>query len=402
MKIENIQAVEASDSRKRPTLDVSVNGEHFLVPSGASTGSHEALELRDTDGVGVTQAINNVNEVIASELVGKTFASQQELDQALISLDGTDNKSRLGANAILGVSGAFARASAKEKGVELWQYLQTLSSARSTKVVPNLYMNLVNGGLHAKTKLAFQEYHIVPQVADVSEALEIGKNILEKLREIVVTRYGEERLIFGDEGGIALPETDVEVPLQLLAEVCDRAGLGSSVRFALDVAASSFFKEGVYQIGEQYLTSEEMHELYKRLIGKYNLLSVEDPFAEEDFSNFAKLQSDHPELVVVGDDLTVTNVGLIEKAISQKSISGVIIKMNQIGTVTETVRAIDLAHKNNIKCIVSHRSGETLDTFIADLAYAFQVFGLKSGAPHPKERLVKYDRLIQICNPNHR
>ena len=257
-------------------------------------------------------------------------------------------------------------------------------------------MNLINGGKHAKNDLAFQEYHIVPDTEDVAEAVEIGIKIQNTLKEIILTKLGEESLVLGDEGGFAPKITDIREPLILLNEAIEKNNLKGKVRLALDVAASSFFENNSYKIGGENVFKDELMEIYKSLIAEFNLLSIEDPFEEEDFESFRKLKEENEGLLVVGDDLTVTNIARLKEAIEKGSINAMIIKPNQIGTLSETLATMKLARENNIELIVSHRSGETDDDFIADLSYAFGCFGLKSGAPMKPERKVKYDRLKAI------
>jgi len=406
--IEKIEAREIFDSRDNPTIEVSVfaggvSGS-FSVPSGASTGIHEAHELRDADGKGVKDAVLKVNNLIAENLVGKDVLNQKEIDKIMIELDGTLNKNNLGGNSMIGVSIACAKVAAKISGQEVFEYLQALedikpshsTSSGQAQKVPYLYMNLINGGKHAKNDLAFQEYHIVPDTEDVAEAVEIGIKIQNTLKEIILTKLGEESLVLGDEGGFAPKITDIREPLILLNEAIEKNNLKGKVRLALDVAASSFFENNSYKIGGENVFKDELMEIYKSLIAEFNLLSIEDPFEEEDFESFRKLKEENEGLLVVGDDLTVTNIARLKEAIEKGSINAMIIKPNQIGTLSETLATMKLARENNIELIVSHRSGETDDDFIADLSYAFGCFGLKSGAPMKPERKVKYDRLKAI------
>ncbi|MFA5934091.1 MAG: enolase C-terminal domain-like protein [Candidatus Paceibacterota bacterium] len=393
-KIEKIFAEEMKDSRGNSTIKVTMFSsgifDSFSVPSGASTGVHEAYVL-ETD-----KAIENVNTIIASALVGQDIENQKEIDEILIQLDGTKNKNRLGGNAIIGVSIACAKTAAKVKGIEVYEYLRSLEDIKSSRKVPFLYMNLVNGGKHAKNNLAFQEYHIVPITDDIGEVVEIGIKIQNSIREIILEKYGEESLVLGDEGGYAPKIIDIREPLLILNEAIGKNNLQNKVRLALDVAASSFYEDGIYKIENKNVTKEELMDIYKELISEFNLLSIEDPFDEEDFESFAQLKTQNPNLKVVGDDLTVTNVGRVKEAIQKGSINAMIIKPNQIGTLSETLETMKLARENNIELIVSHRSGETDDDFIADLVYAFGCYGLKSGAPQKPERRIKYDRLKKI------
>lgn len=403
-KITKILAEEIKDSRGNPTLKVSVFvgdvSASFSVPSGASTGAHEAHELRDVDGKGVKDAVMKVNNLIAGVLVGKEVFDQKEIDQAIIDLDGTPNKDNLGGNSMIGVSIACAKVAAKVSKQEVFEYLRTITKMKSSRKIPYLYMNLINGGKHAKNDLAFQEYHIVPDTEDVNEAVEMGIKIQHSLKEIIKKELGEESLVLGDEGGFAPKISDIKKPLEFLVEAIKQNYLLGKVYLALDVASSSFYntERGFYTVDGKNISKEDLLNIYNSLIKEFNLFSIEDPFDEEDFEGFKELKDLNDNLIVVGDDLTVTNKILLGQAIEKGSINAMIIKPNQIGTLTETLETMQLARKNNIELIISHRSGETDDDFIADLAYAFGCFGLKSGAPEKIERKVKYDRLKLITN----
>ncbi|MFA7285743.1 MAG: enolase [Candidatus Paceibacterota bacterium] len=398
--IEKIYAEEILDSRGNPTLLVNVfsSGKHasFAVPSGASTGINEAHELRDKDGKGVRDAIHKVNNIIAPMLVGFDIFNQSKIDLKMISMDGTKNKKVLGGNSILGVSIAVAKVAALVKGVPLHEYLKTLSDISPSHRVPYLYMNLINGGKHADNELAFQEYHIVPFVDDASLSIEIGIKIDSILRDIIQKELGDESVLLGDEGGFAPKLKSIRTPLEYLKQAISLSPYQDKVGIALDVAASSFYEDGFYMIDGEKKNAEELQGLYSELIKEFNIFSIEDPFNEDDFENFNKLKNAHPDLVVIGDDLTVTNKILLHQAIKQDAVNGIIIKPNQIGTLSETLETMKLASFHKVKIIISHRSGETNDDFIADLAFAFGTFGLKSGAPTKTERMVKYNRLINI------
>lgn len=399
-KITKIIAEEIKDSRGNPTLKVTVwlgdKFDSFSVPSGASTGIHEAHELRDEDGKGVQNAIDKVNNVIAKALIGQDILNQKEIDRIMIELDGTANKDNLGGNAMIGVSIACAKVAAKVSNVEIFEHLCTLMEIKPSRRIPHLYMNLINGGKHAKNDLAFQEYHIVSDTDDASEAVDIGIKIQNSLKEIIEKELGEDSLVLGDEGGFAPKISDIRKPLEYLSKAIKENNLEDKVRLALDVASSSFYKDGKYRVDGKEVSAEELMSIYNSLITEFNLLSIEDPFDEEDFESFRKLKENQNNLIVVGDDLTVTNEVLLKEAIEKNSINAMIIKPNQIGTLTETLETMHLARENDVGLIVSHRSGETDDDFIADLAYAFGCFGLKSGAPLKPERKLKYDRLIKI------
>lgn len=401
-KIKSISAEKILDSRGNPTVSVTVEASggsgSFSVPSGASTGTFEANEIKD-----ISRVINNIETKISPKLLGMDVTDQESIDEALINLDGTENKSNLGGNATIGVSIACAKAAAKSLGQELFEYLNGLSEIKPSRSVPFLFMNLINGGKHAHSKLPFQEYHVVPQTESIEEALDMGTTIFKALREKIDKEMSPSFSNVGDEGGATVDigqtiETDdVFIPLTLLSDTIDKLGLKGKVRLAMDVAASSFFKNGSYVIGKN-LNSQELHEIYREMLSKYDIMSIEDPFSEDEFDAFAQILRENDGLYIVGDDLTVTNTKRLEMAIAAKSINAIIIKPNQIGTLTETLNTMKLARDNDIECIISHRSGETGDDFIADLAYAFRCFGLKSGAPNRGERVTKYNRLQHITS----
>lgn len=407
--ISKISAEEISDSRGNPTIKVMVwvgdASGSFSVPSGASTGIHEAHELRDPDGKGVKNAIDNVNRVIAPVLTGKNILDQKELDRIMLELDGTPNKNKLGGNAIIGVSVACAKTAAKVSGKETFEYLRTLKEIKPSRKTPYLFMNLLEGGKHTGNILAFQEYHVVPDTENISEAVDIGIKIQNSLKEIIMKDLGVDSVVLGDEGGFAPKISDVRKPLLYLNEAIKQNNLSGKVRLALDVAASSFYENGLYKVDNKDITKEELMGIYDSLISEFNFISIEDPFDEEDFESFGKLKDKNTHvtagqasLLVVGDDLTVSNSALLRKAIEKGSINAMIIKPNQIGTLTETLETMRLARENGIELIVSHRGEETDDDFIADLAFAFNCFGLKAGSPLKPERMVKYKRLMQITN----
>ncbi len=399
--IDKILAKEIKDSRGNGTIEVEVSSGQFsgsfAVPSGASTGRHEAHELRDADGKGVTTVIKNINELIAPKLVGKNIFNQLEIDNILLSLDGTPNKDKLGGNALIGVSIACAKTASRVAGREVYEYLRTLADIKPSRQIPYLFMNLVEGGKHADNGLAFQEYHIVPMVDSVEEALQIGKSINETLKEIIISDLGSDSTKLGDEGGFAPMVRDIEKPLVYLTQAIVENNLKSKVKLAMDVAGSAFFENEKYLVDGNSLSKEDLLSIYKSLVEEFDILSIEDPFHEEDFESFKYLKEHYQDLLVVGDDLTVSNQELLQKAIDAGSVSALIIKPNQIGTLSETLATMKLARENNIDIIVSHRSGETLDDFIADLAYAFGCYGLKAGAPTKEERMVKYKRLVEIA-----
>ncbi len=399
-RITHIDAEEIRDSRGNPTLKVTVHAEAvrgiFSVPSGASTGSHEAKELRDADG-GMDRAIAGIKDMLAPTLTGLNVDDQRAIDGKLLMQDGTTQKTRYGGNAILGISAACARAAAAACGLELYAYLRTLADIAPSQAVPRLFMNYINGGKHAKSGLAFQEHMIVPLTEHVGEALDMARRFQAALEDILTSMYGEHTASsMGDEGGFVLDETDPEKPFALMSEAADKAQLAGKVAFAIDAAASSFYRNGAYRVGEKALSTDDLLALYAKLAGEYPIISIEDPFHEEDFDAFARLRA-RKNARVVGDDLTVTNVHRLEQAIERGSIDAMIIKPNQIGTLSETLETMKHARDNGIDCIVSHRSGETDDDFIADLAFAFGAYGLKAGALRRPERAVKYVRLQAIA-----
>ena len=398
-KITDITAQEISDSRGRPTISVTVTaGESsgtFDVPSGASTGSLEACELRDADGH-VSRAIDNVNSLIKSALVGMNVRHQSQIDAKIIALDGTVNKSKLGGNATIGVSIAVAKAAAKSENMEPFEYLRQLADIKPSRKVPYLYLNYINGGKHAKSPIAFQEHMLVPGTTSVTEALEMAKVLEKKLYELMAGKYGAEVAAqIGDEGGYVLPSGTHETAFELSAQAIHDAGYDGKCFIAADIAASSFYEGGAYVMQGKSYSADELREIYISLTKKFPILSIEDPFFEESFEDFAKLQKETP-VRIVGDDLTVTNKAMLARAIGLGSVRAVIIKPNQIGTLSETLDTMHEARSRGVDCIVSHRSGETNDDFIADLAFAFGCFGLKTGSLRKPERVIKYKRLEAI------
>ncbi|MEX0918698.1 MAG: phosphopyruvate hydratase [Candidatus Paceibacterota bacterium] len=390
-KITSITGQEILDSRQKPTLAVTVKTDtlaegYCFVPAGASTGAREALALP------LPEALAGLKE-IADLLVGQEVSEQDKLDQLMIDADGTENKSRLGGNAMIGASIAIARAAASENNQELFQYLKPLSPQNQTAPPPHLFMNLINGGAHAPYGSAIQEYQVIPQTNDIRQALAIGRQTFAHLETLVAKRFAPSDFTQGDEGGLAINDPDPELPLELLTEaVTDR----DRVKFGLDAAANSFYRDGQYQLADQTFTTEQLSRWYQNIFRQYSLFGLEDPFAEEDFTAFANLKKHLFNALIIGDDLTVTKEDRLQQAIEADSINSLIIKPNQIGTLTETINTINLAHTAGIKTIASHRSGETTDTFIADIAYAFGCFGLKAGAPDANFRDQKYKRLLAI------
>lgn len=401
-KIKKIYAREILDSRGNPTIEVEVTLESGIigvasVPSGASTGKNEALELRDNDknryhGKGVLKAVNNVNNIIAPTLIGKNSLSQEEIDNIMIKLDGTDNKSLLGANAILGVSLANLKAASKYLGKELYEFLGDNYS------MPKCMMNILNGGAHASNNLDFQEFMIVPSKEEYKENLRIGSEIFNTLKNILK----EKNLLcgVGDEGGFAPPINNANEALELISEAINKSGyiLGKDIYIALDVAASEFYneEEDIYLLEGKKYTKEELVDYYEKLVNKYNIISIEDGMAEEDYEGWKLLTVRLSNIQLVGDDLFVTNKKLLQKGISMGIANAILLKLNQIGTVTETLDTIKLARENNYKTIISHRSGETEDNYISDFAVGLNLGQIKTGSLSRGERLSKYNRLLRI------
>lgn len=399
-KIKNVSAEEILDSRGNPTIKVTIATDNFSaiaeVPSGASTGKYEALELRDGDknrfgGKGVLKAVENINKIIGPAMIGKEPSDQNGIDKKMLELDGTENKTKLGGNAMIGVSMAVARLAAKIIGKPLFKYLEEISGVKPSRKLPYLQANLINGGKHAETPLAFQEYHIIPDTEDLDEALENISKIQSELRKILKANIG-------DEGGFVPQLDNIEDPLKIFDQAVEGVGLKGKIKYSLDVAASSFYENGKYNIGAEKITADELLALYETLIKKYPIISIEDPFEENDFAMFAKMRETIKNVKIIGDDLTVTNIIRLKEAIDKKSVSGLIIKPNQIGTLTETFETMKMARENDLECIVSHRSGETNDDFIADLAIGTGAFAVKFGALQRGERIAKYNRLKEIFN----
>ena len=413
-KIKSIKAKEILASNGKPTLKVEVfleNGisQGFKVPVGTSKGKKEAKELRDNDlnyflGLGVKKAVKNIKEIIEPKLVGENVFFQEKIDQILIELDGTKDKSKLGANALIGVSGAILKAASKAKKMPLWKYISCLYNF--SPKIPGFLMNFVNGGKHSFSPLRFQEYlFIIGGEIKVLEKLNLAYFVFEKLKE-KVKKLKVKGIGVGDEGGIVFPFEDEKLPLKILKEIISSLpphfSYQPSPSLGLDLAASSFYKNGFYETSLGNLTSKEMLEYLLEIAKEFNLFYLEDPFFEDDFESFKKLNLetknfDFPSFVV-GDDLTVTKETLIEKAGKMEAISGVIIKPNQVGTISETIKAIKMAQKLNLKIIVSHRSGETEDDFLADFAVGVGADFSKMGGICRGERIVKYNRMIQIEN----
>jgi enolase len=404
--IERIRAIQILDSRGNPTVEVELTLEsgatgRAAVPSGASTGEHEALELRDGNkayyfGKGVTQAVKNVNEVIAPELAGMDAGDQIGLDRAMIDLDGTPNKSRLGANAILGVSLAASKAMARHYGMPLFRYIGGVRA----RTLPVPLMNIVNGGVHADNNLDIQEFMIVPLGAErFSEGLRMGAEVFHTLKGIMKERGLATSV--GDEGGFAPSLPNNEEALKLIVAAITKAGYkpGRDVMIALDPAASSFYKGGTYRLAAEgkELSSDEMIGFYEAWVGRYPIRSIEDGLAEDDWEGWRRLTERLGQKIqIVGDDLFVTNIERLKRGIEMGVANSILIKLNQIGTLSETLQAIDMAHRAGYTTVISHRSGETEDTTIADLAVATNAGQIKTGSVCRSDRVAKYNRLLRI------
>ncbi|QJA06693.1 phosphopyruvate hydratase [Thermosulfurimonas marina] len=398
-----VHAREILDSRGNPTVEAEVHLEsgfsgRAAVPSGASTGTHEALELRDGDerygGKGVLKAVQHINEIIGPELAGLESTDQAGIDRLLIELDGTENKSRLGANALLAVSMAVARASAAEAGLPLFAYLGGVGA----RVLPVPMMNVLNGGVHADNPLDIQEFMIVPcGFTSFTEALRAGAETYQSLKKVLKERGLS--VAIGDEGGFAPQLRNSREALEILLVAIERAGYrpGEEIALALDAAASEFYRQGRYHFEGQEVSAEEMIRFYQDLLRDFPIVSLEDPLAEDDWEGWEALFRELGDRVqIVGDDIFVTNVRRIREGIERKVANAVLIKLNQIGTVSETLEAIELAHRTGWRTVISHRSGETEDTFIADLAVAVNSGQIKTGAPCRSERVAKYNQLLRI------
>ena len=404
--IKAVHAREILDSRGNPTVEVDVLVDDFIaragVPSGASKGKHEAVELRDAKrkrylGMGVRQAVKNVNRFLAPAVKGKDCTKQQEIDQALIHADGTANKRDLGANALLGVSMAACRAGAHASGMPLFAHIRKLAGTRRL-AVPKLFFNVINGGKHAGNALAIQECMIVPQAAKASESIRIASEVYHSLRKAVVRKYGRFAANVGDEGGFAPPVRRVEDALDLIEAAVRQLGYGRKVRLALDCAASTFYQQGLYHLAAgQSLRAGELLDYYRMLAQAYPLIAIEDPFHEEDFEHFSELTRKlRGKALVVADDLTASNPQRITLAARHHAANCLLVKLNQIGTVSEAMEAARLAKKYGWRVMVSHRSGETTDDFIADFAVGIGADFLKAGAPARGERVAKYNQLLRI------
>jgi enolase len=408
-KIKQVIAREILDSRGNPTIEVEVlldNGRKSwaAVPSGASTGTHEALELRDGDkkrygGKGVLKAVANVNRKIAPKLIGQNPTNQKQIDELMIKLDGTPNKSKLGANAILGVSLAIARAAAISQKKPLYAYLHAKYWNKSKLSFPVPMMNIMNGGAHADWSIDIQEFMVTPQQKNIKEAIRCGAEIFQALKAYL--KKNGYPVTVGDEGGYAPKLPGNEQAMKVIGLAVKQAGyhLGQDVKMAIDSAASEFYQECIYDMkaDKRKRTAKQMVEMYARWVQKYPIESLEDGLSEDDWQGWQLLTKTlGKKISLIGDDLYVTNVKRLKQGIEQKAGNAILIKLNQIGSVTETIDCIKLAQKNKFKIAVSHRSGETVDDFIADLAVASGAEYIKTGSLCRSERIAKYNRLMEI------
>jgi enolase len=402
-KIQKIHAREILDSRGNPTIEVDVftpkGFGRASVPSGASTGTNEALELRDADpnryeGKGVLTAVKNVNTIIQKELLGLDVRNQREIDELMIELDETDNKSSMGANSILGVSMAVAKAAADSLDIPLYRYL----GGSNAFTLPIPIMNVLNGGKHAGNELAIQEFMIQPKGAETFyEALQIGVEIYHVLGKSLGKKYGSSSTNVGYEGGYAPKMSESTEALDSLVQAIEEAGYTESeVTIGIDAAASEFYEGGFYTIDGKKLTAQELLDYYVELVNSYPILSIEDPFFEEAFEDFAALTNELWDTIIVGDDLFVTNIERLSKGVDMGAANALLLKINQIGTLSESFDAASMASRNGYTVIVSHRSAETEDTTISDLAVAIGAEMIKTGAPARGERTAKYNQLLRI------
>ena len=404
-KIKDIKGREILDSRGNPTVEVDVILDNGIigrasVPSGASTGSREALELRDNDnrynGKGVLKAVNNVNTILRDNLIGFEINKQKELDYKMIELDGTKDKSNLGGNAILGVSMAYLKACALDSNLPLYKYVSiNYGDKKVSEPIP--MMNILNGGVHADNNIDFQEFMIIPTGKSIKEIIRKGSEIFHTLKSILKEKGLSTNV--GDEGGFAPNLNNNSECFDLIIEAINKAGYtpGKDVFMGIDAASSEFYKDGMYNIDNKSLTREELFNYYEELVNKYPLISIEDPVEENDFEGF-KLITERlgNKVQLVGDDLFTTNKEYLKKGIDMKAGNAILLKVNQIGTITETLETINLARENNYKTIISHRSGETEDTTIASLAVGLNLGQIKTGSMSRTDRIAKYNELIRI------
>ncbi|KAL8597689.1 hypothetical protein ACOMHN_012656 [Nucella lapillus] len=415
-KITKIHARQIFDSRGNPTVEVDLTTDKGMfrspAPSGASTGSYEALELRDNDpkvyfGKGVTKAIDNVNKIIAPALIkkGLDVKDQAAIDTFMIELDGTDNKNKLGANAILPISMAVCKAGAAAKNVPLYKHIADLAGNKKL-VMPVPAFNVINGGAHAGNKLAMQEFLILPVGASsFTEAMRMGSETYHHLKDVIKQKYGQDACNVGDEGGFAPNIQDSKEGLELLVKAIDKAGYNGKIKIAMDAAAVEFVRNKKYDLDfknpnskpENYVTGEKLQSLYEEFLANYPVVSIEDPFDQDDWEDHSNITAKvQGKCQIVGDDLLATNPKRIQIGIDKKACNALLLKVNQIGTVTESIKACKMAQAAGWGVMVSHRSGETEDTFIADLVVGLCTGQIKTGAPCRSERLAKYNQLLRI------
>jgi enolase len=413
--IKKIHARQIFDSRGNPTVEVDLETAKGLfraaVPSGASTGIYEALEMRDKDpkaymGKGVSKAVDNVNKVIAPALLSKgdlPITDQAAIDKIMLDLDGTENKSKLGANAILGVSLAVCKAAAAEKGVPLYRHIADLAGNKQV-ILPVPALNVINGGSHAGNGLAMQEFMILPTGASsFREAMKMGSETYHHLKAAIKEKYGQDACNVGDEGGFAPNILNNQEGLELLRIAIERAGYTGKIKIGMDVAASEFYKDGKYDLDfknpksdpKNWISSEQLFEVYKGFIDNYPVVSIEDAFDQDDWDAWTKMNA-RVNIQLVGDDLLVTNPKRVQTGIDKKACNCLLLKVNQIGSVTESIQACKMSQAQNWGVMVSHRSGETEDTFIADLVVGLCTGQIKTGAPCRSERLAKYNQILRI------
>lgn len=401
--ISKIKAREILDGRGYPTIEVDVWADNTIlgraqVPSGNSRGSYETFELRDNEkryrGLGVRKAVKNINHIIAPKLIGKDITCQRELDNLMIKLDGTKNKSKLGANAILGVSSAIVRAAALSLKIPLYRYLNN-----DAHIIPVPMINMINGGVNSSNDLDFQEFLIMPIGAETfSEALCISVEIKMQLRDELVKKYGKFAINAGDGGAYVPPIRKTREALDILEIAVNKAGYKSKIVYALDVAATHLYDKNIkkYIIEEQEMSKEELINLYKELIAYYEIVSIEDPLQEDDFEGYAQLTKELNNIQIVGDDFFATNIERLKKGIKMKSANCLLCKVNQIGTLSEALDVISLAKRNSYSVIISNRSGDTEDDIISDIAVGLNAGQIKAGALSRSERISNYNRLLRI------
>ncbi|MCI4457126.1 MAG: phosphopyruvate hydratase [Desulfurococcaceae archaeon] len=405
-RIKDVDALQVLDSRGDPTIEVAVITEggfgRAIAPSGASRGTHEAYELRDNNpevyrGRSVYKAVENVKNFVKPILIGLDSRDQRYIDELLIKTDGTENKSRLGGNVTTAVSLAVLKAAADTYKMPVFRYIGGLRSFK----IPIPMMNIINGGVHAGNRLSFQEFMIVPiKFLRFSDALRAGVEIYKILKDVIKSKYGASAVNVGDEGGYSPPLSKTEDALKLLTEAVERSrySLGEEVFISLDCAASQFYvrDKDVYEVDDKKLSAEELLEFYLYLIDQYKIFSIEDPFHEDDYENFSRLVSKVKNTKIVGDDLLTTNIKRLEKSIERKSVTAALVKINQIGTFTETINFVELAKRNNLITIMSHRSGDSEDNILSHLAVGLDAEFIKTGAPARSERTAKYNELLRI------